>query len=76
MVEEGERYKFGDVEVESQLRDFDSEALTGRLPMKKGDWYNAKQVEDTVEQLTETGRHLRLCLCRRAARNSAAIPKT
>lgn len=53
VVEEGERYKFGDVTVESELRDFDSESMTSRLPMKQGDWYNAKSVEDTVEQLTE-----------------------
>jgi outer membrane protein insertion porin family len=53
VVEEGERYKFGDVEVESQLRDFDSDAMSQRLPMQEGDWYNAKTVEDTVEQLTE-----------------------
>lgn len=53
VVEEGERYKFGDVSVESQLRDFDSERMTDRLPMKGGDWYNAKLVEDTVEQLAE-----------------------
>ena len=53
VVEEGERYKFGDVAVESQLRDFDGAQLTGNLPMKKGDWYNAKMVEDTVEQFTD-----------------------
>ncbi|WP_341712909.1 outer membrane protein assembly factor BamA [Erythrobacter sp.] len=53
VVEEGERYKFGDVKVESQIRDFDSEAMTGRLAMTQGDWYDAKAVEDTVEQLTE-----------------------
>ncbi|WP_427965104.1 outer membrane protein assembly factor BamA [Altererythrobacter sp.] len=53
VVEEGERYKFGDVAVESQLRDFDSERMRQNLPMKEGDWYNAKQVEDTVEQITE-----------------------
>jgi len=53
VVEEGERYKFGDVKVESQIRDFDSTAMTSRLPMKAGDWYDAKAVEDTVEQLTE-----------------------
>ena len=52
VVEEGPRYRFGDVSVESQLRDFDSEALTRALPMEEGDWYNAKLVEDTVEQLT------------------------
>jgi len=54
VVEEGERYKFGDVQVESQLRDFDSTAMTNALPMDTGDWYDAKLVEDTVEQLTET----------------------
>ena len=54
VVEEGERYKFGDVNVESQIRDFNSEALTASLPMKAGDWYNAKTVEDTVERLSET----------------------
>ena len=53
VVEEGERYKFGEVNVDSQLRDFDSETMSTQLPMKTGDWYNAKSVEDTVEQLTE-----------------------
>ncbi len=53
VVEEGQRYSFGDVKVESQLRDFDSGAMTARLPMKTGEPYDAKLVEDTVEQLTE-----------------------
>ncbi|MFT4027839.1 MAG: outer membrane protein assembly factor BamA, partial [Novosphingobium sp.] len=48
VVEEGKRYKFGDVKVDSQLRDFDGEVLAKSLPMKAGDWYNAKQVEDTI----------------------------
>ena len=54
VVEEGERYKFGDVKVESEIRDFDSAALTRSLPMQSGDWYDAKLVEDTVERLQET----------------------
>lgn len=54
VVEEGDRYKFGDVKVDSQLRDFDGEKLAARLPVKKGDWYNAKMVEDQVDALTET----------------------
>jgi outer membrane protein insertion porin family len=53
VVEEGERYNFGEVKVDSQLRDFDSEVMSTQLPMKEGDFYNAKTVEDTVEQLTE-----------------------
>jgi outer membrane protein insertion porin family len=53
VVEEGERYKFGTVGVESRIRDFDSERMTQNLGMKTGDWYDAKKVEDTVEQMTE-----------------------
>ena len=54
VVEEGERYKFGDVKVESAIRDFSGEGLTGLLPMKGGDWYNAKLVEDTITSLNES----------------------
>ena len=54
VVEEGDRYKFGDVSVESEIRDFSGEALQRTLPMKTGDWYNAKQVEDAVTSLNET----------------------
>ncbi len=54
VVEEGKRYKFGDIKVDSQLRDFDGDTLAKNLPMKPGDWYNAKQVEDTVDRLNET----------------------
>ncbi|MBO0749975.1 MAG: outer membrane protein assembly factor BamA, partial [Porphyrobacter sp.] len=53
VVEEGERYKFGNVKVQSQIRDFDSKRLTTSLPMKPGNWYNAKQVEDTIDGLQE-----------------------
>ncbi len=54
VVEEGKRYKFGPVTVESQLRDFDGEVMSKQLPMKLGDWYNAKAVEDTIERLNTT----------------------
>lgn len=54
VVEEGDRYKFGDVKVESDIRDLSGDSLTKMLPMKKGAWYNAKQVEDTVDTLSET----------------------
>ncbi|NKJ43601.1 outer membrane protein assembly factor BamA [Novosphingobium sp. SG720] len=54
VVEEGKRYKFGDVKVDSQLREIDGDSLVKKLPMKAGDWYNAKLVEDTVDSLSET----------------------
>lgn len=53
VVEEGERYKFGEIEVDSKIRDFSSELLKGNLRTRSGDWYNAQSVEDTVESLTE-----------------------
>ncbi|WP_338466351.1 outer membrane protein assembly factor BamA [Novosphingobium sp. ZN18A2] len=53
VVEEGKRYKFGDIKVDSQLRDFDGDRLAKSLPIHTGDWYNAKAVEDEVDRLTE-----------------------
>lgn len=54
VVEEGPRYKFGPVTVDSNIRDFDDKALASRLAIKEGAWYNAKLVEDTVDSLAET----------------------
>lgn len=54
VVEEGERYKFGDVLAESEIRDFKPDTIKTQIPMKTGDWYNAKAVEDTVENITKT----------------------
>ena len=53
VVEEGERYRFGDVTVQSDIRDFRSEDLQRTLPMQAGDWFNAQLVEDTVTRLNE-----------------------
>ncbi|WEK45068.1 MAG: outer membrane protein assembly factor BamA [Candidatus Sphingomonas colombiensis] len=54
VVEEGPRYKFGDVAVDSDIRDFDNKRMAQTLSIKKGDWYDAKKVEDTVDSLSQT----------------------
>ena len=54
VVEEGDRYKFGDIKSESELRDFDTATIQRLVKLKKGEWYNAKAVEDTVDGITET----------------------
>ena len=54
VVEEGKRYKFGDITVDSEIRDFDNKKLAASLPVKKGDWYNAKLVEDSIDQLSQS----------------------
>jgi outer membrane protein insertion porin family len=52
-IEEGERYRFGDIEVSSQLRDLKQEDLEARLKVSKGSWYNADLVDGTVTALTD-----------------------
>ncbi|WP_174285910.1 outer membrane protein assembly factor BamA [Sphingomonas bacterium] len=54
VVEEGPRYKFGDITVDSDIRDFDNTKLAASLEPKKGDWYNAKLIEDTIDKLSQT----------------------
>ena len=53
VVEEGKRYHFGDITVDSEIRDFDNKKLAATLPMHKGDWYNAKLVEDSIDNLSQ-----------------------
>jgi len=54
VVEEGKRYRFGDISVDSDIRDFDNKKLAAGLVAKKGDWYDAKKVEDSVEGINQT----------------------
>lgn len=54
VVEEGERYKFGKVDLESQLRDIKPKEFLPLIRMKKGDWYDAQAIENTIETLSET----------------------
>jgi outer membrane protein insertion porin family len=50
-VEEGELYKFGEIELASTLRDLDPETLRGSLTIVEGETYNAELIEDTIEKL-------------------------
>ncbi len=54
VLDEGERYKFGKVDLESQIRDIKPKEFKSLIQMKTGDWYNAQKIEDTVTGLTET----------------------
>lgn len=51
-VEEGERYDFGFIEIESNVPDIDPEALRGMVRTREGRIYNAELVEKTSEELT------------------------
>ncbi|MCZ6887499.1 MAG: outer membrane protein assembly factor BamA, partial [Gammaproteobacteria bacterium] len=52
-VDEGERYRFGEVNLTSKLRDLSVEELTALVETESGDWYNADAIEDTIQELTE-----------------------
>jgi outer membrane protein insertion porin family len=51
-IEEGALYRFGGVEVQSNIRLVDPAALQPVLRMHRGDIYNGDAVEKTVENLT------------------------
>ena len=53
VVEEGPRYKFGTVEAESELRDFNEDVVKQIVQIRPGSWFNAKAVEDTVTAINE-----------------------
>ncbi|WP_041796236.1 outer membrane protein assembly factor BamA [Pararhodospirillum photometricum] len=52
-VSEGERYRFGQINVETTLEALNPEVLRAELDLKAGDWYNADKVEKTVQKLTD-----------------------
>ncbi|UVC13163.1 outer membrane protein assembly factor BamA [Mesorhizobium onobrychidis] len=52
-VQEGDRYTFGDVSVESSIPEVDPASLQSVVETHKGDVYNAENVEDTIIALTE-----------------------
>ncbi len=52
-MEEGQRYKFGKIDVSAALRDLSADRLRGEISIREGDWYNADRVEDVIAKLTD-----------------------
>lgn len=52
-IEEGERYRFGKIDVTNQIPDVKVEDLKPLVTVAEGDWYNADQVDKTISALTE-----------------------
>ncbi|MEX0697658.1 MAG: outer membrane protein assembly factor BamA [Dongiaceae bacterium] len=52
-VEEGERYRFGQVDLQTALKDLDPERLRAEISTRDGDWYNAEEVEDSIARITD-----------------------
>lgn len=51
-VEEGERYSFGPVSVDSTVASVDPEAVRGEIQTEEGDVYNAQLIDKSTEALT------------------------
>ncbi len=53
-VEEGDRYKFGDIGIKTEIRNVDVKRLERLSRIKTGEWYNADQLENTIGVLTDS----------------------
>lgn len=51
-IEEGERYKFGKLDVVSKIAEVDAAPLKRLLTVEEGDWYNNDEVENSILALT------------------------
>jgi outer membrane protein insertion porin family len=52
-VDEGERYKFGKVEIDSQFKDVKPAQLRAVVPAIAGEWYNAELIDKSISNLTD-----------------------
>ena len=52
-IDEGERYRFGKVDVDIALKDLPREAVLPLLTVRPDEWYNAEAVERSISVLTD-----------------------
>jgi outer membrane protein insertion porin family len=52
-VDEGERYKFSKVAVQTSLKNVDVKKLEAQQDIRPDDWYDADEVEATIGRLTD-----------------------
>jgi outer membrane protein insertion porin family len=51
-LDEGPRYKFGKIDIQSEVKDVSPATMKNLLTMKEGQVFNADEVENTVQALT------------------------
>jgi len=52
-LEEGERYKFGEIVLRSAIKGLETKTLNRELTFKTGGWYNANKIESSIQNLTD-----------------------
>ena len=50
-VNEGKKYNFGEIKVQSELKKMNSEIIMETLPFKTGDLYDASKIKKSIEQI-------------------------
>ncbi len=50
-VNEGNKYNFGEIKVQSELKKMNSEIIMETLPFKTGDLYDASKIKKSIEQI-------------------------
>lgn len=53
VVEEGDLYHFGEIDVESEIRDLDPDLLRPLVRTREGRKYNAQLIDETIENMTD-----------------------
>jgi outer membrane protein insertion porin family len=52
-INEGERYKFGNISVAADIKGLDSKVLAGLVGFEKGDLYNNKKIDGAIDSITD-----------------------
>jgi outer membrane protein insertion porin family len=50
-IDEGPQYRFGKVEIESRLKNFDADGLRSVLQTQSGDYYDTDAIDKTIDDL-------------------------
>ncbi len=53
VVNEGDRYKFGNVTVDVEIKNYNKSDILKSINIKKDKWYSATKVDDNITALTE-----------------------
>ncbi len=52
-LEEGERYRVGSINIDSDLRHFDPSVLQKYVTFEAGEWYDAGEVQTTIDKMVD-----------------------
>ncbi|WP_051908486.1 outer membrane protein assembly factor BamA [Candidatus Odyssella acanthamoebae] len=52
-LEEGERYSFGKMTIQSEIKKIDPKGLYSLITYAEGDWFSRKMIEKTIQAITE-----------------------